>query len=454
MYHGVNYRNTRRIKKLDTNNGLSNNYNNDNPLFQPQPQPQQPPQTPPENNGGRKFVGGLLVGFLCACFVLVGSYVFLNAAAGVNRRAANPASSDDLLDQATLDKIRLLEKTINDNYYKTDIDVEDEKNGIYKGLLDSLGDPYSVYYTEEELVKLMSDTQGVYYGIGAYVSLDNTIGMPRISGVIPGTPAESAGLAIDDIIYEVDKNSTQGLTLEEVVKMIKGEEGSFVHLTLIRGTSSDNLEIDVTRAKIEVPTVNTRMLDDGIGYLQITEFDDVTYDQFVEGMAELRGNDIKGLIIDLRSNPGGNLSTVCDIARQLLPEGHIVYTMDREGNREDYDCDGKHEIDIPVVVLVNKYSASASEILAGALKDYQKATLVGTTTYGKGIVQRIINLKDGTAVKLTVSSYYTPNGVNIHGIGIDPDVEIEYDAEAATGEDKVDNQLEKAIEVMKDLIDN
>lgn len=439
---------------MDTNNGLSNNYNNDNPLFQPQPQPQQPPQTPPENNGGRKFVGGLLVGFLCACFVLVGSYVFLNAAAGVNRRAANPASSDDLLDQATLDKIRLLEKTINDNYYKTDIDVEDEKNGIYKGLLDSLGDPYSVYYTEEELVKLMSDTQGVYYGIGAYVSLDNTIGMPRISGVIPGTPAESAGLAIDDIIYEVDKNSTQGLTLEEVVKMIKGEEGSFVHLTLIRGTSSDNLEIDVTRAKIEVPTVNTRMLDDGIGYLQITEFDDVTYDQFVEGMAELRGNDIKGLIIDLRSNPGGNLSTVCDIARQLLPEGHIVYTMDREGNREDYDCDGKHEIDIPVVVLVNKYSASASEILAGALKDYQKATLVGTTTYGKGIVQRIINLKDGTAVKLTVSSYYTPNGVNIHGIGIDPDVEIEYDAEAATGEDKVDNQLEKAIEVMKDLIDN
>ena len=454
VYHGVNYRNTRRIKKLDTNNGLSNNYNNDNPLFQPQLQPQQPPQTPPENNGGRKFVGGLLVGFLCACFVLVGAYVFLNAAAGVNRRAANPASSDELLDQATLDKIRLLEKTINDNYYKTDIDVEDEKNGIYKGLLDSLGDPYSVYYTEEELVKLMSDTQGVYYGIGAYVSLDNTIGMPRISGVIPGTPAESAGLAIDDIIYEVDKNSTQGLTLEEVVKMIKGEEGSFVHLTLIRGTSSDNLEIDVTRAKIEVPTVNTRMLDDGIGYLQITEFDDVTYDQFVEGMAELRGNDIKGLIIDLRSNPGGNLSTVCDIARQLLPKGHIVYTMDREGNREDYDCDGKHEIDIPVVVLVNKYSASASEILAGALKDYQKATLVGTTTYGKGIVQRIINLKDGTAVKLTVSSYYTPNGVNIHGIGIDPDVEIEYDAEAATGEDKVDNQLEKAIEVMKDLIDN
>jgi carboxyl-terminal processing protease len=277
--------------------------------------------------------------------------------------------------------------------------------------------------------------------------------MPRISGVIPGSPAEAEGLTVDDIIYEVDKVSTQGLTLEEVVKMIKGEEGTFVHLTLIRGTSSENLEIDVTRAKIEVPTVNTKMLDNNVGYLQITEFDDVTYDQFKEGMAELRANNMKGLILDLRSNPGGNLNTVCDIARELLPKGNIVYTVDREGHRENYTCDGRHEIDIPVVVLVNKYSASASEILSGALKDYQKATLVGTTTYGKGIVQRIISLNDGTAVKLTVSSYYTPNGVNIHGIGIDPDVEIEYDAEAYA-KDKTDNQLEKAQEVMKDLLDN
>ena len=406
-----------------------------------------------QDNGGRKFAVGLLVGFLCACLVLTGAYVFLNAA-GSMKKGAQTASSQELLDKATQDKIDLLKKTIDDNYYKTDVDIEDVRNGMYKGLLDSLGDPYSVYYTEEELAKLMSDTQGVYYGIGAYVSLDNTIGMPRIAGVIPGTPAEESGLTIDDIIYEVDKNSTQGLTLEEVVKMIKGPEGTTVHLTLIRGTNSDNLEIDVARAQIEVPTVNTRLLDDNIGYLQITEFDDVTYDQFVEGMAELRGNDIKGLIIDLRSNPGGNLSTVCDIARQLLPKGTIVYTMDRDGHRENYDCDGKHEIDIPVVVLVNKYSASASEILSGALKDYEKATLVGTTTYGKGIVQRIINLKDGTAVKLTVSSYYTPNGVNIHGIGIDPDVEVEYDPDSVDSENKMDNQLEKGIEVLQKLIDN
>ena len=189
------------------------------------------------------------------------------------------------------------------------------------------------------------------------------------------------------------------------------------------------------------------MFDDNIGYLKITEFDEVTYSQFVEGMADLRAQNIEGLIIDLRSNPGGNLSTVCDIARQLLPEGVIVYTEDRDGNREDYTCDGQNKIDIPVVVLVNQYSASASEILAGAIKDYNLGKLVGKTT-----VQRIFDLRDGTAVKLTVSNYFTPNGINIHGVGIEPDVEVEYDAEAYA-EDKTDTQLNKAKEVMKDLLD-
>ncbi|MBO5622252.1 MAG: S41 family peptidase, partial [Butyrivibrio sp.] len=190
-----------------------------------------------------------------------------------------------------------------------------------------------------------------------------------------------------------------------------------------------------------------------IGYLKINEFDDVTTDQFTEGMSELRASDIKGLIIDLRSNPGGSLQAVCDIARQILPKGLIVYTVDKEGNRENYSCDGEHEIDIPVVVLVNQYSASASEILTGAIKDYGLGKVVGVTTFGKGIVQRIFDLKDGTAIKLTVSDYYTPNGNNIHGIGIEPDIEVEFDADAYA-EDKTDNQLDKAVEVMKNLLDN
>ncbi len=394
----------------------------------------------------RRFLSGIIVGCLCAmiiCSVLC-LYVFYQLRAGVFVQSGDGS----LLNSETISKINKLEAVIDSQYYKTDIDKSAEADGLYKGLLDSLGDPYSVYYTEEELTELMTDTAGIYFGIGAYVGMDNTTGYPRVSGVIPGSPAEAAELQVDDIIYEVDKESTQGLELQQVVSMIKGEKGTTVHLTLLRGTDADEVEVDVYRDEIEVPTVTTKVIDDTIGYLQITEFDEVTPDQFTEGMAELRESNIDRLIIDLRSNPGGSLAAVCDIARQLLPKGTIVYTVDRDGNREDYTCDGTKEIDIPVVVLVNKYSASASEILAGALKDYGKATLVGTTTYGKGIVQRIFDLEDGTAIKLTVSNYYTPNGNDIHGVGIEPDIEIEYDADAYA-EDKTDNQLEKAIEVIK-----
>ncbi len=401
----------------------------------------------------RRFIAGILIGFLASVLVVAIAvfsllYVFKTGMASI----LGISAQSKILNEETLGKIQALEDVIDTYYYKTDIDVQDEADGMYKGLMDSLGDPYSVYYTEEELDEMMNSTKGIYYGIGAYVSFDNSINMARISGVMPGSPAEAAELCVDDIIYEINKESTQGLSLEEVVSLIKGEAGTTVHLTLIRTGVANDVEVDVERAQIEVPTVSTEVFDDNIGYLKITEFDEVTYSQFVEGMADLRAQNIEGLIIDLRSNPGGNLSTVCDIARQLLPEGVIVYTEDRDGNREDYTCDGQNKIDIPVVVLVNQYSASASEILAGAIKDYNLGKLVGKTTYGKGIVQRIFDLRDGTAVKLTVSSYFTPNGINIHGVGIEPDVEVEYDAEAYA-EDKTDTQLNKAKEVMKDLLD-
>lgn len=411
----------------------------------------------------KRFISGILVGFLLSMMVVAGIYIFffagkrmgLSGPGSLTPGTSSSGSSGELLSEETLKKIKVLENTIDTYYYKTDVDKEQEAIGIYKGLMDSLGDPYSVYYTEEELDELLSDTAGVYYGIGAYVSMDEDMGMPRISGVIPGTPAERAELQIDDIIYLVDDEPTQGLEVSDVVTMIKGPEGTKVHLTLLRGSKREEVEVDVERSAVEVPTVTTKMLGEkeDIGYLQITEFDEVTPDQFTEGMAELREKDMKGLIIDLRSNPGGSLAAVCDIARQILPKGIIVYTVDRDGNRDDYTCDGKREIDIPVVVLVNQYSASASEILAGAIKDYQLGKLVGMKTFGKGIVQRIFDLKDGTAVKLTVSDYYTPAGNNIHGVGIEPDVEVEYDADAYS-KDKTDNQLEKAIDVMQDMLDN
>ncbi len=429
----------------------------------PQQEPQQfiPQEQDPKAQKVRlrkRFVSGILVGCMVSLFILAGIYVFWGFMYGFGSPfgigAGTAADSGELLNDETLGKIEALEDVIDNYYYKTDVDKEEEAVGMYKGLMDSLGDPYSVYYTEEELNDLMTDTAGIYYGIGAYVSLDEDMNLPRISGVMPGTPAERAELMTDDIIYEVDKESTQGLKLDEVVSLIKGPEGTTVHLTLLRGSKMEEIEVDVERSAVEVPTVNTKLLgeNENIGYLQITEFDDITPDQFTEGMAELRESNIEGLIIDLRSNPGGSLQAVCDIARQILPKGIIVYTVDRNGEREDYTCDGTHEIDIPVVVLVNQYSASASEILSGAIKDYKLGKLVGMTTFGKGIVQRVFDLKDGTAVKLTVSNYYTPNGNNIHGIGIEPDVEVEYDADAYA-KDKTDNQLDKAVEVMNGLLD-
>ena len=406
----------------------------------------------------RRFVSGILVGCMVALFILAGIYVFWGLGRGFgapfNYSSNDLAPSEELLNDETLTKIQSLEEVIDTYYYKADVDKEEEAIGMYKGLMDSLGDPYSVYYTEEELNDLLNDTAGIYYGIGAYVSLDSDLNLPRISGVMPGTPAERAELQTDDIIFEVDKESTQGMELDEVVSLIKGPEGTTVHLTLLRGAKREEIEVDVERSAVEVPTVNTELLgeNENIGYLQITEFDDITPDQFAEGMAELRANNIQGIIIDLRSNPGGSLQAVCEIARQILPKGIIVYTVDRNGEREDYTCDGSRQIDIPVVVLVNQYSASASEILSGAIKDYKLGKLVGEKTFGKGIVQRIFDLKDGTAVKLTVSNYFTPNGNNIHGIGIEPDVEVEYDPDAYA-KDKTDTQLDKAVEVMNDLLD-
>lgn len=404
-----------------------------------------------EKRLNRRFISGILVGAFCSMFILIVATICFMIVRG--RHSVVSSNEMGVLNNTTIQKIQVLEHLIDTDYYKSDVDKNAEADGMYKGLVDSLGDPYSVYYTADELKDLQEVTKGVYYGIGAYVSLDTEKNAPVISGVMDGSPAAEAELMAGDIIYEVDKESTQGLSLDEVVAKIKGEKGTSVHLTLIREGSSGSIEVDVTRNEIEVPTVSTEVLEDGIGYIKITEFDTITADQFTDGMAELRENDVKGIIIDLRNNPGGNLTTVCDISRQLLPKGTIVYTVDREGNRQDYTCDGTHQIEIPVVVLVNQYSASASEILAGAIKDYNIGKIVGVTTFGKGIVQSVFDLKDGTAVKLTVSDYYTPNGYNIHGIGIDPDVVVELDAEKLQNE-KVDNQKEKAIEVMKGLLDN
>ena len=406
----------------------------------------------------RNYWGGILTGLLAAAFIVVGAFAVSRIAVNAENRhlkkedwSKTELETESAVTDEVMEKMKKIEAVIDAYYYQEEPDKELLIEDAYKGMVESLGDPYSTYYSVEELNDLMEQTEGIYYGIGAYVSLDQKTGYAKISGVIEGTPAEAADLRDGDIIYEVDGVSAYGLELTEVVSMIKGEEGTTVHLTLIRDGEKDYVEKDVVRRQIESPTVNYEMLDGQMGYIQITEFDDVTADQYAEGLAVLKEQGMKGLILDLRSNPGGNLNTVVDIARMLLPKGLIVYTEDRYGNRQEYSCDGLREFKMPLVVLINGYSASASEILAGAIQENGIGTLIGTTSYDKGIVQQIVSLKDGSAVKLTVSSYYTPNGRNIHGIGIEPDEVCEFDSEAyytEKEEDSVDNQLERAKELL------
>ena len=406
-----------------------------------------------EKDDNRSFWRGLAVGLSSSCAILLvvfGSVKIYQTYRVYGRLASgSSAETESVANEKTTEKLGVLENTIK-QYFWQDVDESTLEEGVYKGLLESLDDPYSVYYTHDELVQLQQQTEGIYYGIGAYISQDNEMGYVRVSKIIKNTPAEASGLQQDDYIYKVDGEDMQGKDSSYVVSKIKGEAGTKVTITVVREGATDPIDIEVERQKIESPTVEYQMLDNDMAYIQITEFDLVTTEQFEEAYKQAQADGMKGLILDLRSNPGGNLSTVCDIARMILPKGLIVYTEDKYGKREEYTCDGANQIKVPLVVLTNGYSASASEILAGAVKDYGIGTLVGTTTYGKGIVQKVINLSDGSAVKLTVSNYFTPNGNNIHKIGIDPDVEVEFDAEQY--KNGVDNQLEKAKEVLAGLM--
>ncbi len=397
------------------------------------------------------LITGLIFGMI-SMFLLFGGYLVLSK----NISGLSDSASSDLIGSKEIRKVNEITKLINKNFYSysDDTGTDDLTEGIYRGIVASLNDPYSEYYSKEELRAALDDSEGISYGIGCYVSIDQEMNMPMIVGVMEESPAEQAGLRDGDIITMVDGESTMGLTLTKVVSMIKGLEGTSVHISIYREGEIDYLEFDITRGKlIETSTVTygTLLEDESIGYLKISEFSDVTYDQYLEAMADLESQEIKGLILDLRNNHGGNLDTVVEIARRILPKGIVVYTEDKKGRRENFECDGKHELNLPLVVLTNEYTASAAEILAGSIQDYGKGTLVGTTTFGKGIVQRIMSLNDKSAVKLTISAYFTPSGRNIQGTGIEPDVEIEYDYDTAleTGDD---NQVNKGLEILKEQI--
>lgn len=363
---------------------------------------------------------------------------------------------DDYSYDKIVEKLSLL-KMLIDTYYLDEVDPENFATGIYRGFIASLNDPYSTYYTKEEYSNLLESSSGVYYGIGAVVSQDVKTGIITVVKPYEGTTAYNAGLLPNDIIYKVNGEEVTGKDLTEVVSKIKGKEGTEVVITIYRDGVDEPMDFTIVRQKINIPTIEFEMLDsrNKIGYIQITEFDEITVSQFSDAVSQLERKGMKGLIIDVRDNPGGLLNSVVKILDRLIYKGLLVYTEDKNGQREEKYADDSKQFNKPIVVLINENSASASEIFAGALQDYEKATIVGTTSFGKGIVQSVIPLTDGTAVKLTISKYYTPKGRNIHGTGITPDVEIELDEELkkmVTIPHDQDNQLQKAIEIIKDKI--
>ena len=343
-----------------------------------------------------------------------------------------------------------------DEYYLNGIDNDKMKDGIYKGMVDSLGDPYTVYYNTEEYKQFTSSSSGTYSGIGVAVSQNVTTGAITIVKTFKKGSGEKEGMKPGDVIYKVEGKKIEGLELSKVVSMIKGKEGTFVKVTVLR--DGKEIEFNLERKKLEVDTVNYRMEDRSgkkIGYISVSEFDEVTASQFKSAISELSKEGMEGLVIDLRDNPGGLLDVTCEMLDRMIKKGLLVYTVDKYGKRVDEDATDSDSFDKPVAILVNGNSASASEVFSGAMKDYKAATLVGTKTFGKGIVQSIVPFGDGTAMKVTVSKYYTPNGVNIHGTGIEPDVVVELSKDATKNgkyDRKNDNQLDKALDVVIDKL--
>lgn len=394
-----------------------------------------------------RFVLGFILGMLAMVVVAasIGAGIYFSQKDSGQKKISE--STEKKISESTEKKIDSLEKII-EAYYLDEVDETKLEDGVYKGLLSGLEDPYSVYYTAEEYKALMEDTSGKYYGIGALVSQSADTGVITAIKVFEDAPADQAGMENGDIIYKVEGAEVTGEDLNNVVSKMKGDKGTEVNITVYRSSQKKYIDLKIIRDEVNVPTISYKMLDkkQKIGYIQITQFEEVTYEQFTEAINALKKQGMKAVIFDVRDNPGGLYNIVCKMLDDLLPEGTIVYTKDKYDKEEkqtsDADC-----LDIPMVVLQNENSASASEIFAGAIQDFKAGTIVGTQSFGKGIVQTILSLNDGSAVKLTIEKYYTPSGKNIHGTGITPDVKVEADAQA-----KDDVQLLKAQETIKELM--
>ena len=398
------------------------------------------------------FYRGLTIGLITAALVAV-LLTALNVRTILQARRIQEAYSQGPAHTVTEadvdsreDKLRLLEEYVDTYYYKSEeVSEEDRSNGIYKGLLQSLGDPYSVYYSADAYKALNEQLAGSFSGIGAYIGLDPDSGAPMIMGVFDDCPAKKAGLDNGDCFYEVDGTNVTSMSTEEVVALVRGEAGTSVHLKMVR--DGEYLEVDVTRELLDVPTVAWLMLEDEkTGYIQITQFSNTTSRQFAKGLEELKSSGMERMILDLRDNPGGTVSSVLGVAEQILPKGLVFYMESKTDGRLEYDCKGAG-FDCPLVVLVNSYTASASEILSGAVQDAGIGTVMGTRTFGKGVVQTVFDLPDASGLKLTVGKYFTRGGQDINEKGITPDIECGLDMDLLEKEG-TDSQLRDALDYL------
>lgn len=344
----------------------------------------------------------------------------------------------------SLRKAKEIERIIQ-NYYMGDIDEQQQTEFMYVGQVAGLGDDYSTYYTAEQYQSIQRNQAGAFMGIGISIAAsEEDEEYLVITECQEDYPAILAGVMPEDVILEINGESVKGKTSSEAAAMIQSSENNVVHLKLRRKGQKDPLDFDIEMTEMEKISVTGEMLEDSIGYIRISHFTGVTANQFKTVYGELKIQGLKRLIIDLRNNPGGLVDSVCDTARQILPEGVIVYTVDKDGKESERTCDGVNMIDIPLVVMVNEKSASASEIFAGAVQDYRVGTIVGVPTFGKGIVQDAFRLSDGSYLRLTVSHYFTPARNDIHKVGIKPDVLVKQPEDADH-----DVQLEKALAAIK-----
>lgn len=424
-----------------------------------------------------KFWKGALVGALLTTFaglVIVGmslGILMIGRTAGKGQAAESVQAENqdgDLDLNRIASKIQTIQGVI-DKYYLFDEDKGKVEDWIYKGMLYGLEDPYTVYYTKDEYERLMEDTSGEYCGIGVMVSQSAATGIITVTKVFEGTPGAEAGILPGDVIYKVGDTEVTGMDLELVVKdHIKGKEGSPVTITVLREEAGNYIDMTMERRQITVPTVEHEMLADHVGYISVSQFDTVTADQFKGAIDDLEKQGMEKMVVDLRNNPGGVVDAVVSMLDYILPDDLVitgdpnlvrkkknktllVYMADKNGQGEQYYASDGHEVDVPLAVLVNGQSASASEVFSGALKAYNKAKLVGTKTFGKGIVQTLFPLDNGTAIKMTIAHYYTPSGFDLHGKGLEPDVPVELNEDLKTKvtiKHEEDNQLIEALKAL------